>query len=167
MAKGDRDMKTRRPLFARVVISLLVAMLGGLLGGPSALADSSVAIAISGTVDGSSESVYVSGLAQITSTLVKTDPKFNHPPRVILSVDLSNVTGKGLRSGATYVTKSQDELLRPLVPSDQIAMAFPLYPNTTIGFRSARAGLASFNLSFDVTTGNITGGTATVSTPSF
>jgi hypothetical protein len=167
MAKGDRDMKTRRPLFPRVVIPLLVAMLGGLLGGPSARADSSVAIAISGTVDGSSESVYVSGLAQITSSLVKTDPRFNHPPRVILSFDLHNVTGKGLSTGAMYVTKAQDEVLRPLAPSDLIAIAFPLYPNTTIGFRSARAGLASFNLSFDVTTGNITGGTATVSTPSF
>jgi hypothetical protein len=167
MAKGDRDMKTRRPLFPRVVISLLAAMLGGLLGGPSALADSSVAIAISGTVDGSSESVYVSGLAQVTSTFVKADPTFNHPARVILSFDLHNVTGKGLSTGATYVTKAQDEVLRPLAPSDLVAIAFPLYPNTTIGFRSARAGLASFNLSFDVTTGNITGGTATVSTPSF
>src|SRR5881397_673295 len=167
MAKGDRDMKTRRPLFPRVVIPLLVAMLGGLLGGPSARADSSVAIAISGTVDGSPESVYVSGLAQITSTLVKTDPTFNHPPRVILSIDLHNVTGKGLSTGATYVTKAQDEVLRPLAPSDLVAIAFPFYPNTAVGFRSARAGLASFNLSFDVTTGNITGGTATVSTPSF
>ncbi len=158
-------MKLYRPLFARVVLSLLVAMVGGLLGGSSALADSSVAIAISGTVDGSPESVYVSGLAQITSSLVKTDPKFNHPPRVILSFDLHNVTGKGLSSGGTYVIKSQDEILRPLVPFDQVAIAFPLYPNTTIGFRSARAGLASFTLTFDVTTGVITGGTATVSTP--
>jgi len=98
---------------------------------------------------------------------VKTDPKFNHPPRVILSIDLHNVTGKGLSTGATYVTKAQDELLRPLAPSDLVAIAFPFYPNTAVGFRSARAGLASFKLSFDVTTGNITGGTATVSTPSF
>ena len=160
-------MKMHRPVLARAVLSLLVAMLGGLLGGPSARADSSVAIAISGTVDGTPESVYVSGLAQITSSLVKTDPKFNHPPRVILSIDLHNVTGKGLSTGATYVTKAQDEVLRPLAPSDLVAIAFPFYPNTTIGFRSARAGLASFNLSFDVTTGAITGGTATVSTPSF
>ena len=160
-------MKMRRPMLARVVLSLLVAMLGGLLGGTSALADSSIAIAISGTVDGSPESVYVSGLAQITSTLVKTDPKFNHPPRVILSFDLHNVSGKGLSTGAMYVTKTQDDMLRPLAPSDVVAITFPLYPNTAIGFRSARAGLASFTLNFDVTTGAITGGTATVSTPSF
>jgi len=49
-------------------------MLGGLLGGTTAaLAASSVAIPISGTVDGVPESVSVSGLARITSTLVKTD----------------------------------------------------------------------------------------------
>jgi len=167
MAKGDSDMETRRPVLARVVLSLLVAMLGGLLGGTSALADSSIAIAISGTVDGSPESVYVSGLAQITSTLVKTDPKFNHPPRVILSFDLHNVSGKGLSTGAMYVTKTQDDMLRVLAPSDVVAITFPFYPNTAIGFRSARAGLASFKLSFDVTTGAIIGGTATVSTPSF
>ena len=161
-------MKMRGPVFARVVLSLLVAMLGGLLGGgTSALADSSVAIAISGTVDGSPESVYVSGLAQITSTLVKADLTFNHPPRVILSFDLHNVSGKGLSTGATYVTKTQDDMLRLLAPSDVVAITFPLYPNTAAGFRSARAGLASFKLSFDVTTGAITGGTATVSTPSF
>ena len=161
-------MKMRGPVFARVVLSLLVAMLGGLLGGgTSALADSSVAIAISGTVDGSPESVYVSGLAQITSTFVKADLTFNHPPRVILSFDLHNVSGKGLSTGAMYVTKTQDDMLRVLAPSDVVAITFPLYPNTAVGFRSARAGLASFNLSFDVTTGNITGGTATVSTPSF
>src|SRR5437867_12437847 len=100
MAKGEqRDMKMRRPMLARVVLSLLVAMLGGLLGGTSALADSSIAIAISGTVDGSPESVYVSGLAQITSTLVKTDPKFNHPPRVILSFDLPTCPARGSRQG--------------------------------------------------------------------
>src|SRR2546430_1497846 len=61
-------MKMHRPVLARAVLSLLVAMLGGLLGGSSAVADSSVAIAISGTVDGTPESVYVSGLAQITSS---------------------------------------------------------------------------------------------------
>src|SRR5438445_13640797 len=105
-------MKMHRPVLARAVLSLLVAMLGGLLGGSSAVADSSVAIAISGTVDGTPESVYVSGLAQITSSLLKTDPKFNHPPRVILPIGRHNVTRKGLTTGTTYVTKGRCGLLR-------------------------------------------------------
>lgn len=160
-------MKMRRPWFGRVVLSLLVAMLGGLLGGPSALADSSVAIPISGTVDGSPESVYVSGLAQITSTFVKADLKFNHPAMVMLSIDLHNVTGRGLSTGATYVITNQNEIMRPLVASDVVQITFPFYPNGSGGFTSARAGVASFTLNFNLTTGALTGGTAAVSTPSF
>src|SRR5438309_9411278 len=121
MAKGEqRDMKMHRPWFARAVLSLLVAMLGGLLGGPSARADSSVAIAISGTVVGLPESVYVSGLAQITSTFVKADLTFNHPPRVILSFDLHNVSGKGLSAGSLYVTYTQDDILSLLLHTELV-----------------------------------------------
>src|SRR5438445_13662110 len=91
MAKGDRDMETRRPLLASGALCLLVAMLGGLLGGTTAaLAASSVAIPISGKVDGVLESVSVSGLARITSTLVKTVERFPYAPRVLLGVDLQN-----------------------------------------------------------------------------
>src|SRR6266704_1448956 len=106
-------MEMRRPMFARIVTSLLVAMLGGLLGDcRPALADSSVAVAIFGTVDGAPERVYVSGVAQITSRLMKAGPKFNHSRSVMLSIDLHNVSGQGLSTGATYVTESQEEVLR-------------------------------------------------------
>jgi len=159
-------MRTRRPVFARTVMSLLVAILGGLLGGgTSAFAASSVAIPIFGTVDGSPESVYVTGVAQITSALVKTDAKFHHPRRVILSIDLQNLSGQGLSTGTTYVTTGQDEVMRQLVASDLVEITFALSPNGAEGLTSARAGLASFTLTFDVSTGALTGGTATVSTP--
>src|SRR5437870_13281524 len=164
MAKGGCDMKTRRPVFARVVILLLVAMLGGLLGGSRwALADSSVAVAVFGTVDGAAEGVYGSGVAQITSKVMKVGPKFNHPRSVMLSIDLHNVSGQGLSTGATYVITGQDEVLRQLVASDLVEITFPLYPDG--GFTSARSGLASFTLTFDVSTGALTGGRATVSNP--
>jgi len=153
-------------MFVRAVIALLVAMLGGLLGGStSALAGSSVAIAIFGTVDGVPERVYVSGVAEITSTVMKAGPKFNHARSVMLSIDLHNVSGQGLSTGATYVTESQEEVMRPLVASDQVEITFPLYSEGLGGLTSARAGLASFTLTFDVGTGALTGGTATISTP--
>ena len=159
-------MEMRRPMFARIVISLLVAMLGGLLGDcRPALADSSVAVAIFGTVDGAPERVYVSGVAQITSRLMKTGAKFNHPRSVMLSIDLHSVSGQGLSTGTTYVITSQDEVMRQLVASDLVEITFPLYPDGPGGFTSARAGLASFTLTFDVSTGALTGGTATISTP--
>jgi hypothetical protein len=161
-------MKMRRPLIVRVALSLLVAMVGGVLGGgTSALAASSVTIAISGTVDGLPESVYLFGLAQITSTYVKSNAKFGHPPRVIVSIDLHDVSGQGLTTGARYVSTGQDELTRRLVASDAVAIMFPFYPNGADEVTSARVGLASFTLNFDLTTGALTGGTATVSTPDF
>ena len=159
-------METRRPLLARWALCLLAAMLGGLLGGTTAaLAASSVAIPISGTVDGSPEGVSVSGLAHIHSSLVKIDRKFHHAPRVILAFDLHNVSGTGLSTGARYVGRSRDEVIRPLVASDVVEITFPLQPKGTSGSTAARAGLASFALTFDVNSGAVTGGTATVSTP--
>jgi len=112
-------METRRSSLARGALYLLAAILGGVLATTTAaVAASSVAIPISGTVDGSPESVSVSGLARISSTLVKTDAKFHHPPRVILDFDLHHVSGTGISTGTHYVTRSRDELLRPLVASD-------------------------------------------------
>ena len=159
-------MEMHRPVFAPIVVSLLVAMLGGLLGDSRpARADSSVAVAVFGTVDGAPERVYVSGVAQITSRLMKTGAKFNHPRSVMLSIDLHEVSGQGLSTGATYVVTGQDEVLRQLVASDLVEITFALSPNGAEGLTSARAGLASFTLTFDVSTGALTGGTATVSTP--
>src|SRR3989475_739547 len=166
MAQGGSHMEMRRSVFTRIVISLLVVMLGGLLGDcRPARAGSSVAVPIFGTVDGTPESVYVSGVAQITSKLMKTSAKFNHPRSVMLSIDLHNVSGQGLSTGATYVTESQEEVMRPLVASDQVEITFPLYSEGLGGLTSARAGLASFTLTFDVGTGALTGGTPTASPP--
>src|SRR5437667_76769 len=120
---------------------------------------------VSARRDGAPERVYVSGVAQITSRLMKTGAKFNHPRSVMLSIDLHSVSGQGLSTGATYVTESQEEVLRPLVASDQVEITFPLYSEGLGGLTSARAGLASFTLTFDVGTGALTGGTATISTP--
>ena len=159
-------MQTSRPLSGRGASYLLVAMLGGLPATTTAaLAASSVAIPISGTVDGLPERVSVSGRARITSTLVKTDPKYHHPPRVILGFDLDKMSGRGVSTGTRYVTRSRDEMLRPLVASDVVEITFPLQPRVAKGFTAARAALASFTLNFDVNTGALTGGTGTISTP--
>jgi len=160
-------METRRSLLARGLFFLGVAKLGGLLGAITAAARAvpSVAIPFSGTVSGGPESVRVSGLVRITSTLVKTDARFNHPRRVILAFDLNNVSGTGLSTGTRYVARSRDEVMRPLVATDVVEIGFPLQPKVARGFTAARGGLASFRLSFDVNTGALTGGTATVGTP--
>src|SRR5262249_20500062 len=159
-------METRRSSLARGALYLLAAILGGVLATTTAaVAASSVAIPISGTVDGSPESVSVSGLARISSTLVKTDAKFHHSPRVILAFDFRHVSGTGVSTGTRYVARSQDEMLRRLVAADVIELTFPLQPKVAKGLTATRAGLASFMLNFDVNTGALTGGSGTVSTP--
>ncbi len=158
-------MKRRRPSFTPVVLSLLVGIVGGLArGATAALAASTVVIPISGTVDGLPEGVYFSGLAEITSTLV-TDPDLGTPPGVMLSIDLHNVVGQGLSTGTNYGSSAQDHVIRRLVPSDLIEIAFPFYPSAPGGESSARGALASFSLTFDLGTGAVTGGGATVSSP--
>ena len=63
-------MNRRRSSFTPIALSLLIVCAAW--GAPPALAASTV-VPISGTVDGVPESVYFSGLAEITTTLM-TDP---------------------------------------------------------------------------------------------
>ena len=155
-------MKRPRSL-CLIVLSLLVMIAGGLVGGESpAVAVVSIAssntttVPYSGTVHGQPEDVYLSGLVQI-STVVVRDPDFGKPPTVIVSIDFSNVTGQGLRTGMKYIAGGNQVLIRPLVNSDVVKVIFPFYPRGTNGTSGARSALASFTLTYDTTTGTSTG----------
>jgi hypothetical protein len=121
-------------------------------------------VSLGGTVDGLLESVAISGHVRIKSIMVP-DPDFATPPVVLLTFDFLNVSGRGLKTGSTYSTGgNQNDLIRPLKASDLIQITFPFFTSSA-GILSARAGLASFMLMFDLSTGKITGGTVLVSTP--
>jgi len=161
-------MKTRRPLFA-VVLSLLVAIIGGLVGGSSpALAMVSIAssgttrILYAGTVRGAPEGVFLLGFVQIDMVVVK-DPDFDTPPTVRLSIDFSNVAGVGMKTGTKYVTSGGQELIRPLVATDVVDVTFAIFPSGAGGFARARPALASFTLKYDVSTEAFASGTASPS----
>ena len=158
-------MKRPRPLYL-VVLSLLAVIAGSLAGGESpAVAVVSIAssntmtVSYSGTVSGQPEDVYLSGLVQI-STVVVRDPDFGTPPKVRVSIDFSNVTGQGLRTGTKYVAGGNQVLIRPLVRSDVVDVVFPFYPSGTTGTTRARSALASFTLTYDTTTGVARGASA-------
>lgn len=163
-------MKSRRPRFTLFVLTLLVGIVGSPLWGDTpALAQSltsSLTIPIAGTVNGLTESVSLSGSAEIVSTLV-LDPLLGTLPRELISIKLINVSGLGLSTGTSYVATGEDVLLRLLATSDLIEITFPFYPDTPDGASSARSALASITLNFDLLTGALTGGTAGFSTPSF
>jgi hypothetical protein len=157
-----RIMKTRRLFVSASALLLVVGIAGGLAGG-SRPAHAVVSIAYSGsntvpysgTVDGPPESVFLSGLVQI-AFLVARDPDFGKPPSVLLDIDLSNVSGVGLKTGTRYVTSGGQRLLRPLVAADVVDVTFPFFPSGPGGSALARQALASFTITYNVTTGSVT-----------
>ena len=154
-------MKRRRPWFL-VVLSLLVVIVGGQVGGSSpALAVVSnsplgtTAVSYSGTVHGQPENVFLSGLVQITRTVVR-DPDFGRPAAVLYEIDFSQVTGHGMKTGQTYVTSGNQVLIRPLVASDVVDVTFNFYPSGG-SIMAARSALASFTFNYNVAAGTASG----------
>lgn len=166
-------MKMRRLPVDPALLSFIVVVLSGLVmlaGAPAraAFAPTVVLIPASGIVSGQPESVKFSGQAQISSELVVDTSKFNVPPAVILTFDLSNVSGMGSATGAKYAVGGKGtSVYRQLVSADTIEITFPFSKGTTASMSSARSGVVSFALSFDLSTGAITKGTASIVAPNF
>jgi hypothetical protein len=165
-------MKRDRPLQV-IGLWLVVAAACGLgqgaspaVAAPVIASSTTTTVAYSGTVHGQPEDVYLSGLVQI-STVVVSDPDFGQPPRVIVSIDFSNVTGEGLRTRTKYVAGGNQVLTRNLVNPDVIQVIFPFYARGTNGTTGARSALATFTLNYDATTSTSTGASAStiVDTP--
>ena len=167
-------MKMRRSM-TPVVVSLLAVAVSGLAwwAGVSANpvnAPITALIPVSGIVSGQPESVRFSGQAQISSELVLDPSRINHPPAVILIVDLSGVSGTGSSTGAKYVAGNDGgTVLRRLVGADTVEVTFPFSRDRTMGMSmgmsSVRSGVASFALSFDLNTGAITSGKGNIAAP--
>jgi hypothetical protein len=130
------------------------------------LATSSVSgVAIKGIVSGQPESVSFSGQAQIASRLVQ-DPDFGKPV-LLLTVNLSSVSGVGSSTKAKYVIATQELVQRHVAPSHQVAITFPFMKSGSTDASSARTGVASFAFSFDTSTGVVTSATGNVASPNF
>lgn len=166
-------MKMLRLSVTPTVLSLFAVVLSGLVwwaGTPAraAFAPTIALIPVSGIVSGQPESVRFSGQAQVSSELVLDTSHFNKPPSVILIIDLSNVSGTGSSTEARYtVGGNGTSVFRQLFSTDTVEITFPFSRGTSMGMSSVRSGVASFALSFDVNTGAITKGTATVAAPYF
>lgn len=164
-------MKRRLLSVGPVVLSLFGAVLSGLVllaGVPAraAFAPSVALIPTSGIVSGQPESVKFSGQAQVSSELVVDTSKFNVPPAVILTFDLSNVSGTGSATGAKYAVGGKGtSVYRQLVSADTVEITFPFSRAAATSVSSARSGVVSFALSFDLGTGAITKGAASIAAP--
>lgn len=184
-------MKMRRTSFSPIVLSLLVAITAALIGGgPPAVAQTTTTttdtsttssttttssapvvtttvVPLGGTVDGGpgQESVSISGNVQLTCTMVK-DPDFKTPASMRHNIDLANVTGVGVKSGALYVVGGDVDIkIRPATGSDTIQITFPLFLSSA-GMMTARQALATFTITTNGS-GKVTGVTAVAGTSTF
>jgi hypothetical protein len=173
-------MKMRQALLTPVAVSILLGLAGAPAGAQDAttsitslsapVATSSLtttsasAVLIGGIVSGQPESVLFLGKAKIDSRLVQ-DPDFGRPV-LLLTIDLSSVSGVGSSTKAKYVIPSQENVQRHLAPSHRVEITFPFMKSGSDG-SSARTGVASFAFNFDVNTGEITSGLGHVASPSF
>lgn len=182
------NFKTRRPLFSANVVTLLVGVVVGLvLAGPSARAqtstaaapppattppaivDSSITVKTNGTVSDPSGAVKVSGDVTITCRRVLDTTTTTNPPIVLLDFDFSRLqgtTGTG-KTLITYVTGGNHaEELRPFQASDTIILTVP-YFDSTKDMLSASSFMVTAALNFDINTGKLTGATLTYGTNLF
>ena len=172
------NIKTRRmlvnPSFVTLSVGLVVVLAMLALGGrsvqaqtstaPDAPVDSSITLAVKGTVSDPNGSVTVSGSVIINCRRVIDNLSTTTPALVQLDFDFSQVkgtTGSG-KTLKTYVTGGNhaDEI-RPLQAGDTIIVTIPYYDSTKDAL-SSRTMLATATLNFDVTTGKVTSGSISV-----
>jgi len=123
----------------------------------------SALVPVTGVVTGGAESVSFSGQAKVSANVV-TDPDFGGTPTVVLSIDLSGLSGVGASTNKKYVTADGEVINRRLSAADTLQYTFPFYQSGASAM-SARVGSASFNLSFDVNTLRLTGVTGRIGSP--
>lgn len=125
---------------------------------------SSTVVGMSGTVAETAENVAFSGRARVSSRLA-LDPDFNRPT-LVLMFDLAEVAGVGTASSKRFSMPTPMIVQRRLAPSHVVEIVFP-YLEHGGGPLAAKSAVATFSLTFDVTTGAITGATGSVRTVKF
>jgi len=126
---------------------------------------SNAVVPIRGIVSGSPESVSFSGNAKVSNRLAP-DPDF-FKPRFVMTIDLTAVAGVGSSTGAKYVISGPELVQRSVAPSHAIEITFPFKSSTSPTTVTARTGVASFVVDFDVDTGAVKAASGNVSSPNF
>jgi hypothetical protein len=159
-------MKMRQAFLTPVAASVLIALTGLQAGAQEALMLSAPVTTNLATASTSGVSIkgIVTGQPEIGSRLVR-DPDFGRPV-LLLTIDLSSVSGVGQSTKAKYVVPTQELVQRHLAPSHDVEITFPFMRSGSDGL-SARTGVASFALSFNPSTGEVTSATGKVASPNF
>ena len=123
----------------------------------------SALVTVKGSVVGAPETVNFSGQAKVSARVV-TDPDFGGQPTVVLSIDMSGVSGTGASTGKKYVVSAQETMNRHLNAADLVQVTFPFYQSGASG-TTARIGAASFSLGYNVGTLKLTGASGQIVSP--
>ena len=144
---------------------LIVAILSLSLGPVPLIAQTAgtVSVPIAGTVFGLPESVFFSGTARITVRPAQADVAA--VPRVVVSIDLGDLSGKGLTTGTVYSAGGQFNLTRPLVAGDVIQATIPFFVRGSGPTAPGRTAVASFSFDYDIATGALTSARASLAAP--
>ena len=170
------NIKSRQLLFSPTFVTLLIGVIVMLaLGGPSVQAqtttaadapvDSSITLAVKGSVSDPNGSVTVTGNVIITCRRVIDNLSTTTPALALLDFDFSQLTGTSGSTKTTvktYVTGGNHaEEIRPFQDTDTVIVTIP-YFDSTKNAMSARTMLGTATLKFDIVTGKLTGGSISV-----
>ena len=172
-------MNTQRNIksFVTLLISVFaVLVLGGLsvqaqtattdtTTTPAGTVDSSITIAVKGSVSDPNGTISVNGNVIISCRRVIDTTSQTTPALVLLDFDFSGVKGTSGSTKATlktYITgENHATEIRPLQASDTVIIPVPYYDSSKDPL-TARTMLVSVTLNYDVASGKVTGGSATV-----
>lgn len=105
---------------------------------------------VRGTAKGPGETVVFSGQLLIRSRAIN-DSVFKARPLLEMTLDFSQVTGRGQKSGQTYLAPTSVMLRRSLLPFDESEVHFPFFAADQI--LTARSARASFQIYFNAAQG--------------
>ena len=126
--------------------------------------DSTITLVAKGSLTDANGNVTVTGNVPVLVRRVVDTTSVTSPSLVLLDIDFSQLTGTtgSGKTLKTYVTGGNHATeIRPLQASDTIIIPAPYYDSTK-DVLSARTMLVSITLNYDVASGKVTGGSATV-----
>ena len=126
--------------------------------------ESSITLVAKGSLTDASGNITVNGNVPVFVKRVVDTTSVTSPSLVLLDIDFSQLTGTtgSGKNVKTYVTGGNHATeIRPLQASDTIIIPAPYYDSSK-DVLSARTMLVSITLNFDVASGKVTGGSATV-----
>jgi hypothetical protein len=141
----------------------LQASVSGQVGGSTGSAQTQSS-SLDSPASGSTEGVTFSGNALIKAKVIE-DPDFRTPPIVVLSIDLSGITGVGATSRQKYVTTNETIIQRRLRPSDTVALTFPFWLSGNTSTGKGPLGAISISLTYDVNTRQLTAAAGNITSP--